>query len=293
MAGIKHSKVATLPQNPLKEVSRDEWNAEHPIDDASIPMAKLSDHNKTIHDALGIDATTLEGSTKTQVQTHTPATHGNEVHTSTFITQGAIDTHAGLPDVHHPRSHDHSNVLDGSPIALSGIPSTLTGKDADTLDTYHAVSLEKVANKDAASGYAGLSAASKLATAEMPTANIVTTLTFHVVAALTTGQKTMRLLAPCALTLTKVRLVIDTAPTGANVIIDVHTGTGAGTTIFTTQGNRPTIVAGAKTGVSAAPDVTVVAEADEFSVYVDQIGSTIAGSDLTIEVVGTQAVVFS
>jgi len=125
------------------------------------------------------------------------------------------------------------------------------------------------------------------------TTTIVLTLAFSIPDTLTTGQKKQRLLAPCAMTLTKVRLVVDTAPTGANLIIDVHTGTGAGTTIFTTQDNRPTIVAGSKTGVSAAPDVTSIAEGDEFSVYIDQIGSTIAGADLTIEVVGTQQVAFT
>jgi len=115
-------------------------------------------------------------------------------------------------------------------------------------------------------------------------------LTFSVPDALTTGQKKQRLLAPCALTLTKVRLVVDTAPTGADLIVDVHTGTGAGTTIFTTQGNRPRITAGNKTGVSTTPDVTSIAEGDEFSVYIDQVGSTITGSDLTIEVIGTQSI---
>jgi hypothetical protein len=116
---------------------------------------------------------------------------------------------------------------------------------------------------------------------------------FSIPDTLTTGQKKQRLLAPCAMALTKVRLVVDTAPTGANLIVDVHTGTGAGTTIFTTQGNRPTIVATAKTGVSVAPNVTSVAEGDEFSVFIDQIGSTIAGADLTIQVIGTQVVAFT
>jgi hypothetical protein len=184
--------------------------------------------------------------------------------------------------------------LDGSVLVpLARIPATLTGKDADTLDTLHAASFELLSHKDAASGYAGLSAASKLAPGEMPTSVVTIALTFSIPDALTTGQKKQRLLAPCAITLTKVRLVVDTAPTGANLIIDVHTGTGAGTTIFTTQGNRPTIVAGSKTGVSVAPDVTALAEGDELSVYVDQIGSIIAGSDLTIELIGIQAVAFS
>ena len=122
---------------------------------------------------------------------------------------------------------------------------------------------------------------------------VVITLAFSIPDTLTTGQKKQRILAPCAMTLTKVRLVTDTVPTGADLIVDVHTGTGAGTTIFTTQGNRPTIAAGSKTGVSVAPNVTSIAEGDEFSVYIDQIGSTIAGADLTIEVVGTQQVAFS
>ena len=118
----------------------------------------------------------------------------------------------------------------------------------------------------------------------------VTALAFSIPGALTAGQKKQRILAPCALTLTKVRLVVDTAPTGADLIIDVHTGTNAGTSIFTTQGNRPTITAGNKTSVSSAPDVTAIAEGIEFSVIIDQIGSTVAGSDLTIEVIGTQSV---
>jgi hypothetical protein len=42
MAGIKHVKVATATQDPTKEVSTDEWNAEHQIDDASIPTSKLA-----------------------------------------------------------------------------------------------------------------------------------------------------------------------------------------------------------------------------------------------------------
>ena len=120
---------------------------------------------------------------------------------------------------------------------------------------------------------------------------VTITLTFSIPDTLTTGQKKQRLLAPCALTLTKVRLVVDTAPTGADIIVDVHTGTGAGTTVFTTQDNRPKIEAGSKTGVSVAPDVTSIAEGDELSVYIDQIGSTVAGADLTIEVVGTQTVI--
>jgi hypothetical protein len=118
---------------------------------------------------------------------------------------------------------------------------------------------------------------------------VTTTLTWSIAGTLAVGQQKARLLVPCALTVLKVRLVVDTAPTGANLIVDVHTGTTTGTTIFTTQANRPTIPAGSKTVTSVAPDVTALADATELSVYIDQIGSTIAGADLTIELICTQA----
>lgn len=127
----------------------------------------------------------------------------------------------------------------------------------------------------------------------MPTGKVKTTMTFHVPDTLTTGQKKPRILAPAALTITKVSLVIDTAPTGAAVIVDIHKGTGTGTTIFTTQSNRPQIADGAKTGSTTTIDVSSVSEGDEFSVYIDQIGSTIAGADLTIEIIADQTVTFS
>ena len=38
----------------------------------------------------GVDADTLEGSTKAEVQTHAPASHGNEAHSNTFITSSAL-----------------------------------------------------------------------------------------------------------------------------------------------------------------------------------------------------------
>jgi hypothetical protein len=42
MAGIKHAKVATHVQDPTKDVTQNEWNDEHTIDDACIPIVKLS-----------------------------------------------------------------------------------------------------------------------------------------------------------------------------------------------------------------------------------------------------------
>ena len=81
-----------------------------------------------------------------------------------------------------------------------------------------------------------------------------------------------------------VELEAGTAPTGAALIVDVNVD---GTSIFTAAG-RPQIAAGATTG-SAAPEDTVagaegarVAPGDAVTFDVDAVGSTVAGSDLTI-----------
>jgi len=123
------------------------------------------------------------------------------------------------------------------------------------------------------------------------TSTIKTTLSFAVVGALTTGtDKAPTIVAPCTLTIVKVKVVVKTAPTGAALIVDVNKN---GTTIFTTQGGRPTIAIGDTTDDSDTPDVTALAETDKLTVDIDQVGSTIAGADLTVEVVCDQAVTFS
>ena len=123
------------------------------------------------------------------------------------------------------------------------------------------------------------------------TSNIITTLTFAVVGTLATGtDKAPTLLAPCTLTITKVKLVVKTAPTGAAIIVDVNKN---GTTIFTTQANRPQIAISGTTGDSGTPDVTALAETDKLTIDIDQVGSTVAGADLTVELVCNQSVVFS
>lgn len=73
-----------------------------------------------------------------------------------------------------------------------------------------------------------------------------------------------------------------TAPTGANLVVDVNR---SGTTIFTTQANRPTVTAGTNGGVLAVPDVTTLADGDYLTVDVDQVGSVVAGADVTVGVV--------
>lgn len=84
-----------------------------------------------------------------------------------------------------------------------------------------------------------------------------------------------------------VSAMVDTAPTGASLIVDLIDSNG--TTMFTTQGNRPTILATEFDSGLEYPDVTAV-EADSYvKVQVDQVGSTEPGQDLTVLILWRRA----
>lgn len=93
--------------------------------------------------------------------------------------------------------------------------------------------------------------------------------------------KAISSISPMSLTVVDVYLSVDTAPTGADLIIDIHKN---GTTMFSTQGNRPTISAGSTSSNSVAPDITSIALGDVVTLEIDQIGSTVAGANLAATV---------
>lgn len=80
-------------------------------------------------------------------------------------------------------------------------------------------------------------------------------------------------------TIASVRASAGTAPTGTALIVDVRKN---GTSIFPTT-PRPQISVGANTG-TAVPDTTTWAAGEYLSVDVVQVGSSVAGSDLTVTV---------
>jgi hypothetical protein len=82
------------------------------------------------------------------------------------------------------------------------------------------------------------------------------------------------------LTIQKVHVSVNTAPTGSALVVDVHK---EGTTIFTTQANRPSVAVSAFAG-SAVPAVTAWPADSWLTVDVDVIGSTVAGSDLRVTI---------
>ena len=89
-----------------------------------------------------------------------------------------------------------------------------------------------------------------------------------------------------ARTITAIAGIVKTAPTGANIIIDIEKSTDNGanwTSIWnTTPANRLTISATNREGTQTSFDTTAVSAGDYLRVAIDSVGSSVAGSDLTV-----------
>jgi hypothetical protein len=83
------------------------------------------------------------------------------------------------------------------------------------------------------------------------------------------------------LTFDSTRASVSTAPTGAALIVDINKD---GTTIFTNQALRPEIAISGFTDQGSTPSVTTIANTSYLTVDIDQIGSTVPGSDLTVQI---------
>jgi len=68
MVGIKHSVQTSKTNNPNKDVSSDAWNAEHSVDDSSIPLQKIIVPIETID---GPDWSNPTGSSQVVMQKNT------------------------------------------------------------------------------------------------------------------------------------------------------------------------------------------------------------------------------
>jgi hypothetical protein len=96
---------------------------------------------------------------------------------------------------------------------------------------------------------------------------------------LSTTTGTFRFRFPADAFLIGASAAVAVAPTGASLIVDVHKN---GTTIYTTQANRPTIAASGFAASETAPDVTTITTGDYLTVDIDQVGSSVTGEDLTV-----------
>lgn len=116
-----------------------------------------------------------------------------------------------------------------------------------------------------------------LGTQDAPTSMVVGNLPGN--AAVATGAARLYNKYGRTLTLYSAWAAVGTAPTGSSLIVDVNK---SGTTIFTTQANRPTIAVSTNFDDTPAPDVTTWADGEYITFDVDQVGSTITGADLTV-----------
>ena len=91
----------------------------------------------------------------------------------------------------------------------------------------------------------------------------------------------LRFRVPFACKIRAVTVATDIAPTGASLIFDVNKN---GTTLFTTQANRPTIAASAVSAAVTLPNVTTLAAGDVITVDCDQVGSSVASTGFTIAI---------
>jgi hypothetical protein len=97
---------------------------------------------------------------------------------------------------------------------------------------------------------------------------------------LATGTKA-RMVAPCDGKIVKVTGAVVSAPAGSSAILDVNIG---GTTIFTTQANRPTVAAGATSATTGVAQVVEFSAGDVITVDVDQVGSGTAGTGFMVAI---------
>jgi len=96
---------------------------------------------------------------------------------------------------------------------------------------------------------------------------------------LATGTGTFRFYAQYALTLKEMEISVATAPTGAAILADLNKN---GTTVFSTQSNRPTVAVSGNVGTTTTFNTTTLADGDYLTVDIDQVGSTVTGADLVV-----------
>lgn len=103
-------------------------------------------------------------------------------------------------------------------------------------------------------------------------------------AAAPSGTASFRFVAPYPCKVVEVRTVAGVAPTVAANITDVNKN---GTTIFTTQANRPTIAIAATVSNAAVPDAAAatLAKGDVLSFDTDQAGTSTSAVSVVVSIV--------
>ena len=157
-------------------------------------------------------------------------------------------------------------------------------EDGSLRDAAMIASAEQTANKGVADGYASLDGNGLIPVSQLPDIARPHTLPFSAAGTLSTQTGTNRLYNDSGKSwqIQSVRATVGTAPSGSSIVIDINL---SGTTIFTTQANRPTVADGAVTsGKISTMDITTVPAGSYLTVDIDQVGSSAPGANLTVQV---------
>jgi len=277
---VTHAKVSTVPDSAdTDDVRMSDWNDPHVVsgaENAGAAAAAVATH-EGLSDPHPTYETSAEAAAK--VTTHAGA---SDPHGDRSFATSAVSTHESDTSSVHGFT-DTANVarIAGE---LSGTGASPTVASSHSGSTHAAV--------QAAAEATAASAASTHAAASDPHTvyQLESELRFHVTFAktgavvTTTDSTALRWYNRSGRTLTfvMVELAAVTAPTGAAILVDVNVD---GTTIFSTQSNRPTIAISANEGNTTTFNTTTIADGAHYiTVNIDQIGSTVAGSDLTVTV---------
>lgn len=293
------------PEDAPVEVTEAEFSAHtdattnvHGIADTSVletqsgAQTKVDAHAAATTDIHGIaDTTALETQTGAQTRVDTHNTDTTNVHgiadTSVLETQSGaqtkVDAHVNDSSAAHAAaaiSYDNSD----SSLSATDAKSALDELDGSKADSAHAHDGDYVAVADhtkAAHDALALDhgSLSGIADDDHPQYQVADIAQFAREGTLSVVTGRGRYRFPYDVTILGVSAAVDTAPTGSDLIIDVNKN---GTTLYTTQANRPTISDGANDTAETTPDVTSVNAGDYVTVDIDQVGSSSAGADLTV-----------
>jgi hypothetical protein len=194
-----------------------------------------------------------------------PALAG-KVATTTTITAGTGLTGGGDLSANRTLAVSYG-VIAGT--AAQGNDSRITGA-------------EQTSSKGVANGYAGLDSGGKVPSSQLTAISQVHPFSSGGPLITEVGSHRLYNDTSAAWTILSVRASVGTAPTGSSLIVDVNVN---GTTIFTTQGNRPTIaIAGNTSGRITNMNITTVAAGSYLTIDIDQVGSTTSGSNLVVQI---------
>lgn len=88
-----------------------------------------------------------------------------------------------------------------------------------------------------------------------------------------------RFYAPVDMTISAIEVAVGTPSDGQSIVLDINKG---GSTIYTTQANRPQLNAGIYHISATLPDITTLDQGEYLTVDIDQVGNVVAGADLTV-----------